>query len=108
MVNLVKVPVEVVKQRRQTSGTRPLSIIRHAVQTEGLPGLYRGFLSTIIRDIPFSVIQFPIWEAIKVYLHSATGHTTTPFEGACSGAVAGLWHKDRVYNKTNKSVVFPN
>ncbi|XP_072383081.1 mitochondrial S-adenosylmethionine carrier protein isoform X1 [Diabrotica undecimpunctata] len=64
---LVRVPMEVVKQRRQTqSGNKPsLKIALSAYKHEGLRGLYRGFGSTILREIPFSVIQFPILEYLK-------------------------------------------
>lgn len=92
VVNLVKVPVEVVKQRRQTSGLRPLAIMRAAVHNEGFIGLYRGFVTTIIRDIPFSVIQFPLWEAFKVYCQRVTRRDITPTDSALCGALAGLFY----------------
>ncbi|VDL90354.1 unnamed protein product [Schistocephalus solidus] len=31
----------------------------------GWRGLYRGFLSTMLRELPCSLIQFPVWEFIK-------------------------------------------
>ncbi|XP_018326502.1 S-adenosylmethionine mitochondrial carrier protein homolog [Agrilus planipennis] len=66
---LVRVPVEIVKQRRQTSigtNTSSIKIFLNAYKTEGLrKGLYRGFGSTIVREIPFSLIQFPILEHLK-------------------------------------------
>lgn len=86
---MVKVPVDIVKQRRQTSGLRPLTIMRNAVQHEGVLGLYRGFGSTIIRDIPFSIIQFPLWEAFKLYVQNVTGRELSPVESAACGAMAG-------------------
>jgi solute carrier family 25 S-adenosylmethionine transporter 26 len=33
---------------------------------EGLRGFYRGYWSMIAREIPFSFIQFPLWEGLKV------------------------------------------
>lgn len=66
---LVRVPMEVVKQRRQTITDNRMTswmILKHAYKTEGFrKGLYRGFFSTIIREVPFSVIQFPILEYLK-------------------------------------------
>ena len=34
--------------------------------TNGLYGFYRGYWSMIAREIPFSFIQFPLWEGLKV------------------------------------------
>lgn len=90
MVNLVKVPVEVVKQRRQTTALSPLAIVRTAIHNEGVRGMYRGFVSTVLRDVPFSIIQFPLWEAFKKHLQVITGEETTPTHSALSGAFAGM------------------
>ncbi|KAJ8979861.1 hypothetical protein NQ317_016045 [Molorchus minor] len=68
MACLVRVPIEVVKQRRQTSpkNISSIRIVIKAYKYEGIrKGLYRGFGSTIIREVPFSVIQFPILEYLK-------------------------------------------
>lgn len=35
-------------------------------QPGGLSGLYTGFGVTILREIPFALIQFPIYERLKV------------------------------------------
>lgn len=86
----MKVPIEIVKQRRQTTvGISPLAIVQNAIRNEGLRGMYRGFGSTVMRDIPFSVIQFPLWEAFKMRLQQVTGQETTPAQSALCGAVAG-------------------
>ncbi|KAJ3645549.1 hypothetical protein Zmor_023194 [Zophobas morio] len=66
---LIGAPVEVVKQRRQTSTNTKhtsLRIFMHAVKSEGLiKGLYRGYGSMLIQEIPFSLIQFPVLEYLK-------------------------------------------
>lgn len=88
--NLVRVPMEVVKQRRQTTdGIHPLNIIRKAIENEGFLGLYRGFFSTVMRDIPFSIIQFPLWEALKLYWSNRKMREVTAAESALAGAIAG-------------------
>ncbi|KAH9283662.1 S-adenosylmethionine mitochondrial carrier protein [Echinococcus granulosus] len=62
------VPCENVKQSAQS---RPLdslrSIFKSYVQHEGWLGLYRGYVSTVVRDLPCALIQFPIWEALKSF-----------------------------------------
>jgi solute carrier family 25 (mitochondrial S-adenosylmethionine transporter), member 26 len=70
----VRVPTEVVKQRAQAgqhggSSAAALRAILSQYQTVGFGGvwreLYRGWGITIMREVPFTVIQFPIWEGLK-------------------------------------------
>ncbi|XP_070063765.1 S-adenosylmethionine mitochondrial carrier protein homolog isoform X2 [Drosophila virilis] len=92
---LIRVPVEIAKQRSQTllghkQHQTALQILLRAYRTEGLRrGLYRGFGSTIMREIPFSFIQFPLWEYFKLQWTPVTGYESTPFSVALCGAVAG-------------------
>nr|VZH99857.1 unnamed protein product [Spirometra erinaceieuropaei] len=63
---IIRVPFENVKQRTQSRPHRTVYYIAsEIVQIEGWRGLYRGFLSTMIRELPCSLIQFPVWEFIK-------------------------------------------
>ncbi|KAF3043366.1 S-adenosylmethionine transporter [Didymella heteroderae] len=94
----VRVPTEVVKQRAQ-AGQHPssLSALTHILQqrsTHGLPHvwreLYRGWSITIIREIPFTVIQFPLWESLKKYRQAQTGRSqVSGLEGGLLGSAAG-------------------
>lgn len=56
-----------------------------------LQGLYRGFGSTIVREIPFSLIQFPILEYLKVVYrtHYKNNLTLESYEVAICGGIAG-------------------
>lgn len=92
MACFIRVPVEIAKQRRQTisSRTSSISILMEAYRTEGIRrGLYRGYGSTILREVPFAFIQFPIWEHLKANWTSNTGLELTLFAVALCGAVAG-------------------
>nr|XP_035131953.1 S-adenosylmethionine mitochondrial carrier protein isoform X6 [Callithrix jacchus] len=65
---LIRVPSEVVKQRAQVSAsTRTFQIFSNILHEEGIQGLYRGYKSTVLREIPFSLVQFPLWESLKVF-----------------------------------------
>ncbi|EDW16109.1 S-adenosylmethionine mitochondrial carrier protein homolog [Drosophila mojavensis] len=92
---LIRVPVEIAKQRSQTllghkQHQTALQILVRAYRTEGLRrGLYRGFGSTIMREIPFSLIQFPLWEYFKLQWTPVTGFDSSPITVALCGAVAG-------------------
>uniref|UniRef100_A0A1I7XQL7 S-adenosylmethionine mitochondrial carrier protein n=1 Tax=Heterorhabditis bacteriophora TaxID=37862 RepID=A0A1I7XQL7_HETBA len=87
----IRVPTELVKQRSQASkGVQGLSCICNEIyRTNGLRGFYRGYLSTVFREIPFSVIEFPLWEILKKTVARRKGQDCTPFEGAACGSVAG-------------------
>nr|CAI5847228.1 unnamed protein product [Callosobruchus analis] len=91
---LVRVPIEVVKQRRQTQldNKSSLKIAFSAYKEDGIKkGLYRGFGSTIIREIPFSVIQFPILEYLKCTYRTRYKNNIPleSWEVAVCGSIAG-------------------
>ena len=59
---LIRVPTEVVKSRAQVSSqegsSRPsLAAARYVLAKDGLSGFYRGFGSTIIREVGSSAMQ---------------------------------------------------
>lgn len=63
----MRVPTEIVKQRMQTGVYASFGEAINGIRTaEGVFGFYRGYWSMIAREIPFSFIQFPIWEGLKV------------------------------------------
>ncbi|XP_054880768.1 S-adenosylmethionine mitochondrial carrier protein isoform X4 [Poeciliopsis prolifica] len=63
---LIRVPTEVVKQRTQASpSSTTYSMLLATLREEGVRGLYRGYGSTVLREIPFSLVQFPLWEYLK-------------------------------------------
>ncbi|KAG7482013.1 hypothetical protein JOB18_010616 [Solea senegalensis] len=65
---LIRVPTEVIKQRTQASpSSTTYHILLATLREEGVRGLYRGFGSTILREIPFSLVQFPLWEYLKCH-----------------------------------------
>jgi Mitochondrial carrier protein len=117
---LVRVPTEVLKAKMQTSAT-PLSLNSafHSVVQEGYAGsswmvqytggLYRGFGMTLFREIPFAMIQFPLYEQFKQQLevvwqrqqlhyepggelnalHLSQLSNVTPLQSAACGSLSG-------------------
>lgn len=87
---LIRVPVEVIKQRRQASSAKTsLDILRTTLKLEGIGGLYRGYTTTVLREIPFSLIQFPLWEFLKKQWAVKKGSELVPLESSACGFVAG-------------------
>lgn len=52
-------------------------------------GLYRGYGITLLREIPFAMIQFPLYEKFKQMWKDRQGFAATPLQAACCGSVSG-------------------
>jgi len=87
---LVGVPVEVVKQRRQVSSTSSWRIATRIWRGEGILGFYRGFQTTVSREVPFCLIQMPIWEWLKKQWGRAVGRKLSAGESAVCGSGGGV------------------
>ncbi|KKY27710.1 putative mitochondrial carrier protein [Phaeomoniella chlamydospora] len=73
----IRVPTEVIKQRAQAglfggsslAALQDILSLRHSPSGGGfslvIRELYRGSTITILREIPFTMIQFSIWESLK-------------------------------------------
>ncbi|OAQ71100.1 mitochondrial carrier protein PET8 [Pochonia chlamydosporia 170] len=97
----VRVPTEVVKQRAQAglhggSSRAALGAILSQYSTRGLGTvwreLYRGWGITVFREVPFTVIQFPLWEAMKAWRlkrEKGSRKDVTAVESALFGSIAG-------------------
>lgn len=91
---LVRVPTEVVKQRMQTGGYKTLSLALSGIWgTFGARGFYAGYGTTVAREIPFSFIQFPIWERMKILWKQRLngGQEVLPWQGAVCGSISGAF-----------------
>ncbi|KAI1412446.1 mitochondrial carrier [Hypoxylon sp. FL1857] len=97
----VRVPTEVVKQRAQAglhggSSAAALGAILSQYKSIGFTGvwreLYRGWGITVMREVPFTVIQFPLWEALKGWGRRRKGGGNVEVsagESALYGSVSG-------------------
>jgi solute carrier family 25 S-adenosylmethionine transporter 26 len=86
---LLRVPCEVVKQRSQASvctSVSSLTMGRSVVFQEGWQALFSGLGATLARDIPFSFVQFPIYEGLKNWYVRRYPNTTE--SGRCPAGIA--------------------
>ncbi|CAI9109172.1 OLC1v1008943C2 [Oldenlandia corymbosa var. corymbosa] len=88
--SLIRVPTEVVKQRMQTRqfASAP-DAVRLIVSKEGFKGLYAGYGSFLLRDLPFDAIQFCIYEQLRIGYKLAAKRELKDPENAAIGAFAG-------------------
>ncbi|KAL7534331.1 hypothetical protein ACHAWF_004798 [Thalassiosira exigua] len=97
---LVRVPTEVIKSKMQTNaaGSSTLASTVRLVLAERdgrafasgwLGGLYRGYGVTLMREVPFAFIQFPLYERFKVEWGKLQGCDASPLQAAACGSVAG-------------------
>uniref|UniRef100_A0A8D0KUF5 Mitochondrial S-adenosylmethionine carrier protein n=1 Tax=Strix occidentalis caurina TaxID=311401 RepID=A0A8D0KUF5_STROC len=76
---LIRVPSEVIKQRAQVSpSSSTLRILSHTLYHEGIQGLYRGYKSTVLREVK----HFDLWSWKQ-------GHVVDSWQSAVCGAFAG-------------------
>ncbi|TYK13686.1 S-adenosylmethionine carrier 1 [Cucumis melo var. makuwa] len=88
--SLIRVPTEVVKQRMQTGqfASAP-DAVRLIATKEGFKGLYAGYGSFLLRDLPFDAIQFCIYEQLRIGYKLAAKRELNDPENAIIGAFAG-------------------
>lgn len=86
-------PFDVIKQRMQVkSSTFPniLACAKHTLKTEGFSAFYVSYFTTLLLNVPFQAIQFPVYEATSKLLnpdgkYDAMSHMLA---GAASGSLA--------------------
>ncbi|CAF0911698.1 unnamed protein product [Brachionus calyciflorus] len=88
---LIRVPVDVIKQRTQAQQSlSTFQVFKNILKIDGIRGFYRSYLTTVLREIPFGSIQFPLWEYLKLQVSKKTkSGECQPFQSAICGAIAG-------------------
>ncbi|KAK4381381.1 S-adenosylmethionine carrier 1, chloroplastic/mitochondrial [Sesamum angolense] len=101
--SIVRVPTEVVKQRIQTGQfVSAPDAVRLIVAKEGFRGLYAGYGSFLLRDLPFDAIQFCIYEQLRIGYKLAARRDLSDPENAIIGAFAGEIELDVEFEKVGK------
>ena len=95
----IRVPNEFLKLKLQSSQEKSFAMaLQSAWRQGGVLALYRGFGATICLDLPFALLQFPLYEHIKSRIalqRRADGEggsdssSVAAADGALAGALAG-------------------
>ncbi len=96
--SIVRVPTEVVKTRMQTGEfAHAFTALRTIIAKEGARGIFAGYGSFLLRDLPFDAIEFVAYEQLKKNYKTLVlddERDLNPGEhsifGAAAGAVTGL------------------
>lgn len=93
MQSAVTTPMELLKIKGQVAASQgksfdTIKVMSNIMKTEGPRGFYRGWCSTLVRDVPFSFLYFPLYANLK---NTETFGNGTSFIGNLSaGMVAGM------------------
>jgi solute carrier family 25 protein 39/40 len=86
-------PLELIRTKVQSEklNYRDLAqTVRNAIKTQGFQSLYRGWVSTVWRDVPFSMIYWFNYESFKTFvMRHQNNRTMNSLETFACGAAAG-------------------
>ncbi len=84
----VMTPFDVVKQRLQLQQHRTiLTCLRSLIKNEGIKSLYLSYPTTLLLNVPFHVIQFPVYEFMQGTLNP--DQVYSPMVHCVAGGIAG-------------------
>ena len=91
--SLVRTPFETMKQQVQAGKhLTSLEAFQAILKHEGIAGLYNGYFSLAARELPFDLIQFPMYEAMKAELRRRSGSEELPvWQSSLCGSVSGAF-----------------
>lgn len=90
--NIATNPMEITKIRMQTQQLLPVAERQTAVQVVqqlGLSGLYKGIGCTLMRDVPYALVFFPMYAELKEFAESKNDGKADILSIVASGATAG-------------------
>jgi solute carrier family 25 S-adenosylmethionine transporter 26 len=88
---VLRVPFELTKQRLQ-GGVHASAgeAVRALLRERGLRGLYTGFASTVMREVPFDALEFALYEfARREFLRRSRKRAPSGLDSALLGAIVG-------------------
>ncbi|KAB1251410.1 p53-induced death domain-containing protein 1 [Camelus dromedarius] len=66
-----------------------IQLTRDLLRSRGLAGLYKGLGATLLRDVPFSIVYFPLFANLNQLGRPASGEKSPFYVSFLAGCVAG-------------------
>merc|ERR1719341_3086468 len=85
-------PLELIRTKMQSQKmpwSQVTRCIRDLVTTQGVRGLWNGYTATLLRDVPFSALYWPLYEQCKATKNLYTSNRDSFLVNFGSGAIAG-------------------
>jgi len=87
---LIRVPTENVKQKLQAKLFHSVrQTVGAILSTQGPKGFFTGYWTTVMREVPFAFVQYPIWEYSKRVWSLHQHREVSPAQAALCGSLAG-------------------
>lgn len=91
-------PIELIRTKIQSEKlkyTDLVDAVKFAIKDQGFKSLYRGWVSTVLRDVPFSMIYWFNYESLKSFLlkrqkNQNLNSLSVFFCGASAGSISAL------------------
>jgi solute carrier family 25 S-adenosylmethionine transporter 26 len=66
--SVILVPGEVVKTRMQAGAGSMVEVISQTLKNEGVKGLFSGYYATLVRDVPYTMLELGVYENVKSFM----------------------------------------
>ncbi|XP_076971419.1 mitochondrial glutamate carrier 1 isoform X2 [Tamandua tetradactyla] len=76
-------------QPPETPRPTATQLARELLHSRGIAGLYKGLGATLLRDVPFSVVYFPLFANLNALGQPASGEKSPFYVSFLAGCVAG-------------------
>ncbi|KAJ1435060.1 mitochondrial carrier domain-containing protein [Ochromonadaceae sp. CCMP2298] len=68
--SVILVPGEVVKTRMQAGAGSMALVVSQTLKNEGIKGLFSGYFSTLVRDVPYTMLELGVYENVKSFMRT--------------------------------------
>lgn len=90
--SVIKVPIAVCIRNVQAGNFKnAFEAARSIIKDHGVKGLYRGWVPSVVEDMPDMAFKFACYETLRSVHRNVTGRGATPQEDFAIGAVAGAF-----------------